>query len=534
MSVQQKRVLCGIVALIATVWLAIPAVADEALRSTSKPPKSQPRLGMNLSGPADWNSELPFVDVFRLSRPWVSQKKGERWGAGPSLSLDQRGWVKRLDADCWAETPLCTIQDGHYPSGAYTVLYEGHGKLDFWGGAAKVLSRQPGRAVVEIDSAQGGFFLRLTATNPDNYVRNIRVIMPGFEKTYRDQPFHPVFLKHWQGVAGLRFMDWMHTNGSKIGRWSERPTPDDATFSAKGVALEVMLDLANRLQADPWFCMPHLADDHYVRQFASLVKARLDSERKVYVEYSNEVWNGQFPQSKFAGAEGIRLGFAEKPWEASWRYTAYRSVQIFQIWEDVFGNEKRRLVRVLPSQAANAYVSERVVGFQDAFRHADALAIAPYVTCNVTAKGKPRAEEVEKWTLDDAFDHLEKRSLPESIRWIQQQKRVADQFGLKLVAYEGGQHMVGVGGVTNHAAITRLFQAANRDPRMGEIYRKYYDAWTAEGGDLFCYFASTGVWSKWGSWGILQWFDDDPARSPKFMATMRWAQRCGQPVYVPE
>jgi hypothetical protein len=73
----------------------------------------------------------------------------------------------------------------------------------------------------------------------------------------------------------------------------------------------------------------------------------------------------------------------------------------------------------------------------------------------------------------------------------------------------------------------------NRHPRMGEIYRKYYRAWTAEGGDLFCYFASTGSWSKWGSWGIIEWFDEDPVKSPKFMVTMRWAKRCGQRVNVP-
>ena len=86
----------------------------------------------------------------------------------------------------------------------------------------------------------------------------------------------------------------------------------------------------------------------------------------------------------------------------------------------------------------------------------------------------------------------------------------------------------------SNEAMTRLFHAANRDPRMGAIYQKYYDAWTAEGGDLFCYFASTGAWSKWGSWGILQWFDDDPAKSPKFMATMRWARQCGQRVNIPQ
>ena len=68
--------------------------------------------------------------------------------------------------------------------------------------------------------------------------------------------------------------------------------------------------------------------------------------------------------------------------------------------------------------------------------------------------------------------------------------------------------------------MTELFQAANAHPRMGKIYDQYFQAWTDAGGDLFCYFSSVGRWSKWGSWGILQFYDDDPAKSPKFMSTM--------------
>ena len=39
----------------------------------NNPAPAKPRLGMNLAGPADGNTELPFVDVFRMSRPWISQ-----------------------------------------------------------------------------------------------------------------------------------------------------------------------------------------------------------------------------------------------------------------------------------------------------------------------------------------------------------------------------------------------------------------------------------------------------------------------------
>jgi hypothetical protein len=393
---------------------------------------------------------------------------------------------------------------------------------------------------INVDSSKGAAFLKLMATNPENYVRNIRVIMPGFERTYRNNPFHPVFLKRWQGMACLRFMDWMETNGSKISKWSQQPTPEDATFSAKGVAPEVMIDLANRLHADPWFCMPHLADDKYVREFAKLVKEKLNPNLKVYVEYSNEVWNSIFEQHRYAErrAKELRLGPAERPWEGACMFYARRSVEIFKIWEKVFGGTDR-LVRVLAWQAGSGpyWTDGILLSPPGVSKNVDALAIAPYLTfCVAEESNNPKAltaKVVSKWTVEQALDHMETQALPESVAWIRQQKKVADKYGLKLLAYEGGQHMVGVLGGENNEAMTRLFQAANRHPRMSEIYRKYYDGWTAAGGGLFCYFASTGSWSKWGSWGILEWFDEDTAKSPKFMATMRWARQCGQKVSAP-
>jgi hypothetical protein len=353
--------------------------------------------------------------------------------------------------------------------------------------------------------------------------------MPGFAKTYLGNPWHPKFLERWRGVACLRFMDFMRTNNSTVSAWTDRAKLDDATFAAKGVPVELLIDLANRLKSDPWFCMPHQADDDYVRNFAVLVKKELAEGLLPHLEYSNEVWNSMFKQHAYAAEQGKKLDFAEKTWEAAWRYTAYRSIQIFHIWEKVYGDRKR-FVRVLASQAANAQVSKEILAFRDAYKQADVLAIAPYLSFNVGPKSKPSAEEVADWTVDQVLDHLEKRSLPESTRWIRDSKAVAAKFGVKLVAYEGGQHMVRVQGAENNAALTKLLLAVNADPRLATIYGNYLDAWKKEGGDLFCHFSSVDKWSKWGSWGCLQYFDEDPAKAPKFTAIMRWAKSQGQDI----
>ncbi len=503
------------------------------LRAAGRP-SPRPRLGINLAGIADWATELPFVDVLRCARPWISQKKGAGWGRGPPLDLDAHGWVRRLEPGCWAETLLCTIPDGHYPTGRYTVLWKGRGRLEPWGGPV-VVERGRGRMVLEV-GGRGAFHLRLTETDPADPLRDLHVIMPGFEKTWRTDPFHPTFLRRWRGMACLRFMDWMRTNGSTVRTWADHPTPADATFSRRGVPLEWMIDLANRLGVAPWFCMPHMADDDFVRRFAGMVRERLDPRLPVYLEYSNEVWNGIFPQSRWAGEQGRRLGFAEKPWEAAWRFTAYRSLQIFKIWEEVFGG-RGRLVRLLPSQAANPYVAEVILGFRDAARRADALAIAPYMGFTV---GRGRLKDIgpamKDWSVDQVLDYFEEHAFRPSLRCMEKNKAVADRYGLRLVAYEGGQHMVALVRDRDLAdRLTDLFKAANRHPRMGDLYTRYFDHWAKVGGDLFAVFSSISRWGRHGCWGLAEFYDSPPEAYPKLAATLRWARKMGQPVsWLPE
>ena len=262
-----------------------PKSADASAGAIRIAPKPAPRLGINLGGPADYNEEIPFLDVFRISRPWVSQRQGANFGEGPKLSLDRNGWVRKLAPTCSAETFLCTIPS--VPAGEWTVLYEGKGQIEMWGEPLESQrSVGPGRHVFTTKRGVGsGFVLRLLKTDPANYVRNIQVLMPGVdpEKVKRD-PWNPTFLARWKGMACVRFMDLLCTNNSQLRRWADRPRLDHATFSERGVPVELLVDLANRLHIDPWFCIPHQADDDYVRQFARLVKRKLSPDLRAHVE----------------------------------------------------------------------------------------------------------------------------------------------------------------------------------------------------------------------------------------------------------
>jgi hypothetical protein len=503
--------------LLALLLFAAPVLAQ----SPTAGPK--PSLGMNLNGPADWNTEIPFVDAFRLARSWISQRRGEGWGKGPELVLDKDGWVTKLEPGCFAETPVLTVPKGKRPAGVYTLLYTGKGKIEVSSG--KVLTDEPGKMTIDIPEG-GGLFIRLLEVDESDPIKNIRFILPGFEATYETEPFHPDFLARWKGFSAFRFMDWQHTNNSKQTRWSDRPTMSSAVWTRDGgIPIEVAIDLANRQNADAWFCIPHLADDDYVRNFAVLVKEKLKPDLRVYVEYSNEVWNGQFAQQRYAGDEGLKLKLADSHWASGWKFTAKRSGEIFKIWDEVFGADARkRVVRVIATQAGNVYVAGQILAYPGIAEQTDALAIAPYFGWNVPERSKdPKtqtAEQVAQLSVDQILDHLETVSLPESIKWIQQHKELADKHKLALVCYEAGQHLVGIQGGENNETMTRLFHAANKHPRMGELYQKYYAAWEAAGGQLLAVFASTGEWSKWGSWGLSQFYNDDPADYPKLTVTL--------------
>jgi hypothetical protein len=309
-------------------------------------------VGMNLNGIADWSTELPFLDAFKSSRPWIAQcvktdpNCNEQWDTKEYnlLNLDKDGWIKSLPApgDAPKYTRISTLLfreiPGYYPSGKYIVLYEGEGTISYGFDAKKdEAASTPGRDVINVDSKKGGgILITITSTDPrktGNYIRNIRVIKAENLGLYtKGETFNPSFLNKIKNFSVLRFMDWMQTNDSKQKEWTSRPVPTTFSYAAKGVPVEVMLTLANKLNANPWFNMPHTATDEYMTKFAQLVKNKLNSKLKVYVEFSNEVWNWQFPQTNYALQQGqARWGRDKK--DAYMQWYGMRTAQMCDIWK---------------------------------------------------------------------------------------------------------------------------------------------------------------------------------------------------------
>lgn len=479
------------------------AEAQSGPPSAGRPIGSALRIGMNLAPVVDYGTNLPFVDVFKSSRKWIEK--------GGDVQFDAAGYP-RLRVGQSVDALMLREIDGRYPWGDYVVTYAGQGEVEMNKfDVVDVVDAKPGRLDVMVSPANGGLLLQVQSSDAADPVRDIHVWMPGFETA--GKTFNPPFVERLRPYPVIRFMEWQRTNGSPNVEWSDRPQVEDARYSTdKGAPLEVMLDLVNGLGADPWFTIPHKASDGFVREFAKLVRKRLRPDGKVYVEYTNEIWNSMFEQSAYAREKGLAAGLSDDAFLAQLRFYSERAVAVMKIFEEVFAGTDR-LVRVAGSQSATPWVSEKILEWKNAHESFDALGIAPYFG---GAFGKPEtASEISEWTTAKLLDELQAEIDGKNRDQIAAQAEIAKRFGMDLVAYEGGQHLVGFNGAENDDLLTDLFINANRSPRMYDLYKRHLRHWTTQGGGLFVAFNDIGSPSKWGSWGALEYLEQPLAEAPK-------------------
>ncbi|HEY9901018.1 MAG TPA: cellulose-binding protein [Candidatus Sericytochromatia bacterium] len=510
---------------------SVTSTAINAIATTSANSPSNKSLGMGLAGIADWSTQIPFLNLFKQARPWNWDNKT------PNLDLDANGYPKSLKQKI--ETPLMAGKHPLMP-GRYVVLYEGEGTFDFFGASINQSLSKPGRQVIDVNPGTEIVVLRLVTTNPNNHIRNIAVVKEKYEKLYQaGEVFNPDFIAKIKDFDTLRFMDWMGTNNSEQKDWQNRPKPTDYSWAKKGVPVEVMVALCNKLKVNAWFNMPHLASDDYITKFAQYVKANLDPSLKAYVEYSNEAWNWQFQQSQYGNVQG-RAKWPDRG-DAWMQWNGMKSAQICDIWKkQVFGEkEKNRVACVMGTQTAWRGLEESVLqcpswaaeGHEPCYKHGiDALAITGYFSGDLGQQ--KNVEQVLSWRKDPdggfekAFTQLTKGGvLKDSKDTIQTTidafayfQKVAQSKNLKLVAYEGGSHIVGIGDAVKNDQLTEFLIAINKHPRMYDIYTEIFNGWKKAGGTLFNQFVDVGQPTKWGSWGALDYVTQET--SPKYKALL--------------
>ena len=512
---------------------------------SAQAPNYQTPIGTNLPFLRSWGRDYPFTDAFKSSREWISQCHNCGWHGGGPLMLDSLGWVTGFpaahpDSVHFVQTMLL---DGAFdkPTGTYHLMWEGEGEINIIGDIEEIRVIDDHHWEVEVKEGDFGFWFYVYSTDPNNtgdYIRNIRFILPDYIDTYETELFQEQFLEVMKKYSAIRFMDWGETNFSPLETWAQRTTPQHQTQSrAEGVSLEYMIALCNKLEADMWYCMPHAADDEYVQKTAELIKAQLHPDRKLYLEYSNEVWNFSFGQFNYCRQKGIELNLTELGNPAT-EYYALRVGQIFDIFANVFGDSEQ-VQNVIAWQNYDVYWTKMILEYNGNQAKTDAVAIAPYFG---GLTGKPADYEKEKdLTLDEVID-LCLHKLTGTMDGIRGQIDMLKGRNIPLIAYEGGQHLVGLDFVREDTAFTNKLIAANHHPRMKDAYLDYFNRWKEVGGELFMHFSLMGDGSKYGSWGAFDFYSTDRRYAPKQAAidefidnnTPAWWYLDEEPTTLPE
>jgi hypothetical protein len=333
--------------------------------------------------------------------------------------------------------------------------------------------------------------------------------------------WNPVWIAELAPYSCLRFMDWGNTNWSQIVNWADRMLPTDpnnyevyndggSTPPNPGMAYEWMIDLCNRTQKDLWICLPAMADSNYRTQLATLIHDKLQPNLRVYVEYSNETWNGAFGQFQYTIDQGIDQNLpGDNQWYQGQSYTALQAIQIFDAFEEVFGFTAmgQRVIRVF---AFGGNMDTGRQALRDVYQSStynpnaqliDFLAFAPYLGYSLDGTSGTIQTQFRA-----SIDALEADELAFAIA-------CKEEFEIPVLGtYEGGQSLY---------ANSKVW---SENPAIYDEYRYMLDRWSQHFA-LFMHYTHTGRWTNaagQSSWGALDHTGQPLAEAHKYRAIVDW------------
>lgn len=549
-----------------------------ALSVVSSTPAAETNMsvGIQVSSLSDWTPAIPFKNLFKQSRPWYvvdANLKAGDWGRGgiqrnkeneayfeklKNNWLDEDGYPKEVpytlegynDPETGKPMPLrvrtvMQADNSNYPAGIYTLKFEGTGKIVISQDGELEVEGRGGTTTAEFNvTPKRGIALDLMESNASDPVRNIQVILPGYENDDLTQaPFNPLYVERLKEFSPLRFFGnatkpvFANALPQKIVAWADRIQPNEVRYPdggkggwGEGWPLEYMAELCNEVGADLWWSTGYAISDEYIRNAAELLKERLAPNRKIYLEYSNEIWNGRFPQFRYVTEAGVAQGLGETLNKqgnkeiseklARIDLTVKRSLEIFQIFREVFGSDER-LVEVIPGWNGAPDYNEKLLAALDNPKvnagklQPDALAIAPY-----WGIPKEDLEKLSSLTVDSVIEIAEnyfKKDDNERYNRVLENVSIAKSRGLDILAYESGQHFA----APQDSKRADVFVKVNRDPRIYELYLLYFGRMNAWGFKTVSQFNYVGGFGKYGSWGALEYLNQPLEEAHKYRALLK-------------
>ncbi|EPX82379.1 hypothetical protein ruthe_03308 [Rubellimicrobium thermophilum DSM 16684] len=207
------------------------------------------------------------------------------------------------------------------------------------------------------------------------------------------------------------------------------------------------------------------------------------------------------------------------PPDAWMQYAGLRAAEVADLWAEVFADEPRRLVRVVAVHTGWPGLEEALLdaplvqaeGRPPPLASFDAYAVTGYF--GLAAVGADRAAaamaEAREGRLPAVIETMARADIADlRDRLWPYHRAAAARRGLRLIAYEGGPHIVPEGPAAEDGPTLAALAEFAHSPQMGALMTELLDAWAASGGTLFAAFVDTAPPSRWGAWGALRWPGD--------------------------
>jgi len=510
---------------------AIIQMSELTFSSGIIPPIGSNMIGIGIGGKDDYDGIKLYADAFRNHREWTKPGGGE----------------PNTDVNYWPLEDASTVvwHGISNMNGTYKLSFTGNATVTTEYGSASVQNKLYDAANNKttadiIYNSTDGSGLKINFTGTSGGVKNVKLMRPvsiGSSTSYTTEYFTNQAKTLLNKFSVIRFLDFVSVNGCQIANWSDRTLPSysspasrtfgtgvDGSKKGAGAPWEDAIQLCNELDKDMWVNIPHKATSDYIRQLAILLKNNLETDRKIYIEYSNEVWNtaGGFDQShqnkdaalSEVAAGGSPLNFDGLTdglgWDYGMRRVGLKIVEASNIFRSVFGDAAMmtKVRPVLMSQLGypGGTLTHSLNFISDYFNN-PAYVQTPHPPKYFLygAGGSAYYGEEHDASVDEIFNSFPDANYETDLK---RDMNYCASFGLKRIAYEGGPSL----DPTYNDAREAVRKAAWNDPRMKTAMVNAHNIWSEIGGDLLVYYVAR----QGHEWGFFN--DIDDLSHPKIQA----------------
>jgi hypothetical protein len=471
-------------------------------------------IGINLfSSQLDYCEDRFFADAMKTARLW---RETGSYGNGDVLDdtyLDDDGWPT-CDASIIMWAGIENMNGTYYLEGecesepTLTTYYAG-ADVSNWDYSDGVFSAE----LAFSTTTTYGLSLQFSDTDTDTDtggVRNVKLMKPtspGSEEYYSTEDIFTDTAKELvDSFDVVRFM-WAIDcwNGPWQEAWEDRVDPDYCSFNRDydfsysyvgwagcGMAWEYAIKFCNETGKDAWINMPIGADEDYIESLAQLWYDEYTvDDGVIYWEYSNEAtWDGSKCSSYMSSMatdttadyyDIITYDDSTNESILKNRYYAMRSVEMSEIWRDVWGDDNM-MTRIRPVHSGQlSYDIQALAGLSFIHNYysngeGDYVDDPHPVDYYFYGAGgshytgdDPDSDDEDD---DDGYTEIEVFE-----KYEEKEACLAKMYGLERVAYEGGIW-----------TDSEDYELARITTAMVE----YHELWEKYDGDLLMYYVTTG------------------------------------------